>query len=98
MQAECERPTKNAGPDRTAAHFVPDCDANELVNLDNTGNLVGIQAKIVEVNRAVRNSRSWPVPVALTLFGLSAMPWLWYAMLRRIGELRAAIGGNPPEA
>ena len=80
------------------------CDARKLVllsadvNVDNTEKLVGIQAKIVEADGVARNSRSWPLSVALTLFGLSAMPWLWYALLRRIGELRAAIGGNPPEA
>jgi hypothetical protein len=75
------------------------CDANKLTSiLDNNGKLVGIQAKIVEADSVARNSRSWPLSVALTLFVLSAMPWLWYALLRRIGELRAAIGGNPPEA
>jgi hypothetical protein len=75
------------------------CDSNELTSIfDNNGKLVGIQAKIVEAEGLVRKSRSWPLPVALALFGLSAMPWLWYALLRRIGELRAAIGGNPPEA
>lgn len=68
------------------------------INLDDTGNLIDIQAKIVDVDRAVRNSKSSPAPVALALFGLSAMPWLWYALLRRIAELRAAVGGNPPEA
>jgi hypothetical protein len=73
----------------------PQLDGN--VNLNDTGKLIGIQAKILDVSRAVRSSRSWPLPIALALFGLSAMPWLWYALLRRIGELRAAIGGNPPE-
>jgi hypothetical protein len=81
-----------AGPAWAHAPLV--CDAD---NLGNSGALVGIQAKIVDVDRAVRNSTDWPLPVALALFGLSATPWLWYALLRRIGELRAAIGGNPPE-
>jgi hypothetical protein len=72
------------------------CDAGSLVS-DGT-KLPGIQAKIVDAHRASSASRTWPLPAALVLFCLMALPWAWYALLRRIGELRAAIGGQPPEA
>jgi hypothetical protein len=76
-------------------HFVPTCDPRELVSsgLD----LIGVQAKLVEADRAVTDSKAWPLTVALAVFVLGALPWAWYALLRRIGELRAAIGGKPPE-
>jgi hypothetical protein len=76
-------------------HFVPFCDAEELSNVEVKAG--GIQAKIVEAHRAVTDSKTWPLTVALAVFVLGALPWAWYALLRRIGELRAAIGGKPPE-
>ena len=70
------------------------CDAETLMT---DGRAVGIQEKIVEAQTAVTASAALPVPLAIAVSILLAVPWAWYALLRRIGELRAAIGGNPPE-
>ena len=45
---------------------------------------------------AVTSWKPWPLSAALLVLGFSAMPWLWYFLLRRIAELRAAISGKPP--
>jgi len=97
LEAQCE--VSNLPPP-----FVPDkepwkgdnlvCDPNDL---DGLSPLKGIQASIVQAHSSERSFREWPLPVALVLLALSAVPWLWYAFLRRMAELRAAIGGNPPE-
>lgn len=70
------------------------CDASTLARL---GNNVGIQADIVKAHWAAIASRDWPIPAALFVLGVSVLPWLWYFLLRRIAELRAAIVGNPPK-
>jgi hypothetical protein len=71
-----------------------DCDAKSLMTADKT---VGIQRKITEAEVELVGSEAWPVPLAIGVLLLFCVPWAWYALLRRIGELRAAIGGNPPE-
>lgn len=68
------------------------CDPDEL----STDTLTGVQAKIVSAHQATRASQSWPIPAALILLGIGTVPWLWYFLLRRIAELRSAIGGKPP--
>jgi hypothetical protein len=78
------------------------CDPETLLALDqpsssNTGRETsGIQARIADARNAKVASESWPLPVAIAVLGLFSVPWLWYAVLRRLAELRAAIGGNPP--
>lgn len=44
---------------------------------------------------AVTARRGWFVAAIVAILG--ALPWAWYFLLRRIAELRAAIGGNPPK-
>ena len=51
---------------------------------------------VPDAEAALRASKSWPPVVAAVIAVLSALPWLWYFLLRRIAELRAAIGGKPP--
>ena len=41
-------------------------------------------------------SEKWPRVAAAIVAILGALPWAWYFLLRRIAELRAAIGGKPP--
>jgi hypothetical protein len=69
------------------------CDAKELTALPD---LKGDQADIASASRDAQESRTWPRLLAVAVLCLSAVPWLWYFLLRRIAELRAAIGGNPP--
>lgn len=74
-----------------------ECDAKALVVLGVAGESNGvIQERIVDASAAVAASKSWPTSGVLIVLALSAVPLLWYAMLRRIGELRAAISGHPP--
>lgn len=41
-------------------------------------------------------SERWPMRAAAIIAILGALPCAWYSLLRRVAELRAAIGGNPP--
>jgi hypothetical protein len=45
---------------------------------------------------AISAAKLWPGLAAAIIAILSALPCFWYFLLRRIAELRAAIGGNPP--
>lgn len=47
-------------------------------------------------NAAISASEKWPRVAAAVIAILGALPWAWYFLLRRIAELRAAIGGTPP--
>jgi hypothetical protein len=56
-----------------------------------------VYADLLAADRAVAEARSVPFRLAaLAIAVVSALPWGWYFLLRRIAELRAAIGGNPP--
>jgi uncharacterized membrane protein len=48
------------------------------------------------VQVGARSSEKWSRVTAAVIAVLGALPWAWYFLLRRIAELRAAIGGNPP--
>ena len=74
------------------AHDEMICDVSELQGLK----LVGLQAKMISAHRATLRFSQWPVPAAFILLIAGAVPWLWYFLLRRIAELRSAIGGKPP--
>jgi hypothetical protein len=68
------------------------CDVGELQG----PKFVGLQATMVSAHRATLGSSQWPVPLALILLSVGSVPWFWYFLLRRIAELRSAIGGKPP--
>ena len=57
--------------------------------------LTGIQKTLATTYRDKLQTENWSI-LAAGLLVISAVPWLWYFLLRRIGELRAAIRGNPP--
>jgi hypothetical protein len=56
------------------------------------------RAKVGKVpdDAAISRSKRWPMQAAAVIAILGALPWAWYFLLRRIAELRAAFGGNPP--
>lgn len=62
-------------------------------NLDQSPRWQGV---VDQAHAAVDQSRVWGLRLALTVLALSAAPWLWYALLRRLAEVRTALGGNPP--
>jgi hypothetical protein len=71
------------------------CDAKDLVRLETDSNpSTGVQAQIVSAQRADQDSRGWPYALAAVIIFLSALPWTWYFLLRRIRELRDAILGK----
>ena len=70
------------------------CDATKLQADEK---LLDSQSEIRRAYDAARASRKWPMPVALALVCLGTVPLLWYFLLRRIAELRAAVAGNPPD-
>jgi hypothetical protein len=57
--------------------------------------LKGVQAEVAAANAATFDSVRW-IAGAFVLFAISALPWVWYFLLRRIAEVRAAIAGSPP--
>jgi hypothetical protein len=84
LEAQCER-------ERTELRPKLVCDAGDLSDLVSTGPLVGIQAQIAEAHDDVRNSSAMPGLLAIGILIISAIPWTWYFLLRRIRELREAI-------
>jgi hypothetical protein len=69
------------------------CDPRQLTDVT----VPGVQRDIADAYRQAWTPRpEWPKPVALALIVLGLAPWAWYFLLRRIAELRSAIGGNPP--
>jgi hypothetical protein len=71
------------------------CDRHELKN-DAGAKLVGLQAEIVAAHDATFDPRPW-FYASLYLSAASAVPWVWYFLLRRVAEVKAAVSGNPPE-
>lgn len=69
------------------------CDAGELYR---TPNPIGLQGKIADAYSDSMHATSLTSPVATAIGVLSVIPWLWYFLLRRIVELREAIGGKTP--
>lgn len=72
------------------------CDTASLAQNASSGALVGIQAHIVAAHVDTEASRGRTIPAALVVLCIGAMPWLWYALLRRVSELRGALSGKPP--
>ena len=71
------------------------CDPMDLYLSESSKNPhVGIQAKLVAAQKDVLKSEDWFLPVAIVVLVISALPWLWYFLLRRIRELRDAILGK----
>jgi hypothetical protein len=64
--------------------------------LENTSNVRGIYADVLAADQAVSGSGSTSIYVALVIALLAVVPAAWYFLLRRIAELRKAIGGSPP--
>ena len=93
-QVACEE--ESAHPkegDKFAESATLTCDED----LSNLPNLIGVQGELNKARKARREAPTWPAPVAIVIFGGSLAYWAWYFLLRRISELRAAIGGKPPE-
>jgi hypothetical protein len=70
------------------------CDGATLLALRTTTD--GIQARVAAAYTDRLSSEGWALPFALGILALSVVPWLWYSLLRRVAELRAAIGGQAP--
>lgn len=91
--AACERESNSSSADPFPGKLV--CDPTELGSLIADSPHVGVQAEIVAAHEAVQGAEEWNIIAALMAV-VSAVPWAWYFLLRRISELRSAVAGNPP--
>ena len=69
----------------------PICAPNELRKIRYNSVLQGVQEKIVQADQSVGDNRDYFCMVALILAGISAIPYVWYFLLRRLRELRDAL-------
>jgi hypothetical protein len=97
LQTQCQAENakrQKAHPSEDGWELVPMiCDPRQLTDVT----VPGVQRDIANAYReAWTPVPEWPKPVALVLVAFGLAPWAWYFLLRRIAELRAAIGGNPP--
>lgn len=71
------------------------CDPKDLSRSRSDKNpLVGVQAELAKVQGQLSDSGEWPLLIALFVVVVSALPWAWYFLLRRIRELRDTIVGR----
>lgn len=91
IESECVEEGKR---DKTPDDWVLVCDADSLLKDSSSFVKGSIQAKIVQAYNNSRSSRKWPYVVATFVFVLSAVPWTWYFLLRRIREIRDAVAGK----
>lgn len=72
-------------------------DCNPSVLRDSSESKLTTQQREILLSDAATFSPAPWFLGAVGLLVLSALPWLWYSFLRRIAELKSAVGGNPPE-
>ncbi len=82
--------------DLPAPPYTGNCDVDALMGANFNDALKTYQTDLVEAREAANTSREWPLPISIIVLAAAALPWLWYFLLRRIAELRAAISGKPP--
>ncbi len=83
-----------AGPPTDPANVLA-CDPETLAAAE-ASELKPIQAQLLTA--AVKSKQfNRPARVALMIALLSAIPWLWYFILRRVSELGEAATGKPPK-
>lgn len=83
------------GPPKSPENVLT-CDSATLT-VEDADKLEPVQAQILAAEAKSKPYR-WPVRAALIVALLSALPWLWYFLLRRIAELRGAFTGKPPDS
>ena len=96
LQADCHAEARQEdamSPKSTGGHWETICDPEELEDLS-LKETVGIQAQQLTALRELQASESWPIPTAIGVLFFSALPWVWYFLLRRIRELHDAITGK----
>lgn len=80
------RPSPFGGDDRLVC--------NPFSLMDPGSQPVGIQAELVAAAKQPRWGER-PIILGLVVALLLSIPYLWYALLRRISELRHALSGRP---
>ena len=71
--------------------FKPSCDPAELAR---SAGYTAVQEQLGTTERELLHWDSWCLIAATGIAVMSCLPWLWYFFLRRIRELREAIGGR----
>lgn len=83
----------HAGTWRGRADLI--CDPEDLRGFAvSSKNADSIQAKIASKQLKAKYSKDEFIPFACVVLFLSALPWMWYFLLRRIEELRISIIGK----
>lgn len=70
------------------------CNPVELSLSSNSNELRGLQEQLVTTQRALVDSRQWPIFLGTAIALFLAIPWTWYFLLRRLREIREAITGK----
>lgn len=70
------------------------CDPKILRTISRNSPTVGIQAQIMDTQGQGERWLEQAITVAIGVLFLSAMPYAWYFLLRRLRELRDAITGK----
>jgi hypothetical protein len=94
LKAECIAEDIAEKEKTPGSRFQLICDPEELEGVEVKGE--GVQAKLVSTYRDLHREESSSrfFLVAAAIMGVSALPWLWYFLLRRIRELRDVIVGK----
>ena len=82
------------GVKRDFSKFVLICDPEILRAGSRPSDSVGIQAKIIDTQRQGERWFEQATIIAIGVLILSATPYVWYFLLRRVRELRDALVGK----
>ena len=94
LVATCHDESERAQHSNTNVPWEKDplvCDPRELASI---GAPVGIQAQIASAYGRLLSLRQWTWLVPAAIAAASAIPFLWYFLLRRIRELSGAVIGR----
>lgn len=69
-----------------------DCDPASLQQNDVRGN--NAQNNLLQAYQEQEAWSPWPILVGILTTFISALPWLWYFILRRLAEIRQALLGK----
>lgn len=97
LVAQCQAENARSGASKSQDGWESSpliCDPKILRTISRNSPTVGIQAQIMDTQRQGERWLEQAITVAIGVLFLSAMPYAWYFLLRRLRELRDAITGN----
>lgn len=95
LEAQCQREIQNASTAEKELGFVLECKGATLANsASSLESMVDLQANLASAYQAAQSGLRVFYPIAAAIVITSAIPWLWYFLLRRLRELREAVVGK----